>query len=114
MMDSPLALGVIFRVGPVAVTTPVVATWGIMLLLAGGSWLLTRRLSLHPSRRQAALEVVVEAIEAQIRDTMRVDPAPYVPLIGSCSCSSSPPTGRPWCRAWNHPRRIWKPTPRWR
>jgi F-type H+-transporting ATPase subunit a len=83
MMDSPLALGVIFRVGPVAVTTPVVATWGIMLLLAGGSWLLTRRLSLHPSRRQAALEVVVEAIEAQIRDTMRVDPAPYVPLIGT-------------------------------
>jgi F-type H+-transporting ATPase subunit a len=83
MMGSPLSLSVVFRIGPVAVTTPVVATWGIMLLLAGGSWLLTRRLSIHPSTRQAALEVVVDAIEAQIRDTMRVDPAPYVPLIGT-------------------------------
>ncbi len=54
-----------------------------MLLLAGGCWLLTRRLSLRPSTRQAALEVVVEAIEAQVRDTMRVDPEPYVPLIGT-------------------------------
>jgi F-type H+-transporting ATPase subunit a len=83
MMGSPLSLSVVFRIGPVAVTTPVVATWGIMLLLAGGSWLLTRRLSIHPSTRQAALEVVVDAIEAQIRDTMRVDPASYVPLIGT-------------------------------
>jgi F-type H+-transporting ATPase subunit a len=83
MMRSPLTLLVIFHIGPVAITMPVVATWGIMLLLAGGGWLLTRRLSVHPSKRQAALEVVVEAIEAQIRDTMRVDPAPYVPLIGT-------------------------------
>ncbi len=83
MMGSPLTLLVIFRIGPVAITMPVVATWGIMLLLAGGSWLLTRQLSVHPSGRQAALEVVVEAIEAQIRDTMRVDPAPYMPLIGT-------------------------------
>ncbi|HEY1411506.1 MAG TPA: F0F1 ATP synthase subunit A [Rhodopila sp.] len=83
MMGSPLALHVAFHVGPVAVTTPVLATWGIMLLLAAGSWLLTRRLSVHPSNRQAALEVVVEAIEAQIRDTMRVEPEPYVPLIGT-------------------------------
>jgi F-type H+-transporting ATPase subunit a len=83
MMGSPLALPVVFRIGPVAVTQPVVTTWGIMLLLAGGSWLLARRLSVHPSGRQAALEVVVEAIQAQIRDTMRVDPRPYVPLIGT-------------------------------
>lgn len=83
MTGSPLALHVAFWIGPVAISTPVLATWGIMLLLAGGSWLLTRRLSIHPSRRQAALEVVVEAIEAQIRDTMRVDPAPHVPLIGT-------------------------------
>jgi F-type H+-transporting ATPase subunit a len=83
MMGSPLNLAVAFHVGPLAITTPVLATWGIMLLLAGGCWLLTRRLSLHPSGRQAALEVVVEAIEAQVRDTMRVDPGPYVPLIGT-------------------------------
>jgi F-type H+-transporting ATPase subunit a len=82
-MDSPLTLHVLFHVGPVAVTTPVVATWGIMLMLTGGSWLLTRRLSIRPSRWQDALEVVVTAIETQIRDTMRTEPAPYLPLIGT-------------------------------
>ncbi len=83
MTDSPLTLTVAFSVGPVSVTTPVVETWAIMLLLTATSWLVTRRLSLHPSRRQAALELVVETIEAQIRDTMSVEPAPYVALIGT-------------------------------
>jgi F-type H+-transporting ATPase subunit a len=81
-MESPLTLHVVFQLGPVAFTTPVLATWGIMLFLVGGSWLLTRRLSLHPGTTQAALEVVVEAIQEQIRDTMRVEPTPYLPLIG--------------------------------
>jgi F-type H+-transporting ATPase subunit a len=80
---SPLVLTVLFHIGPFAVTTPVVTTWGIMLLLAGGSWLLTRRLTVHPSRAQSALEVLVEAIEAQIGDTMRVQPARYLSLIGT-------------------------------
>jgi F-type H+-transporting ATPase subunit a len=54
-----------------------------MVLLAGGSWLVTRRLSLHPSGRQAALELVVETIAAQVREIMSADPAPYIPLIGT-------------------------------
>jgi len=83
MIDSPLTLNVLFTVGPVSVTAPVVATWGIMALLAGGSWLVTRRLSLRPSRRQAALELVVETIATQIRDTMSAEPGPYLPLIGT-------------------------------
>lgn len=83
MTGSPLAVSVVFTLGPVPVTTPVVATWGIMLLLAGGSWLVTRRLSLHPSGRQAALELLVETIATQIRDTMSTEPAPYLPLIGT-------------------------------
>jgi F-type H+-transporting ATPase subunit a len=83
MTGSPLVLPVMFHVGPVGITTPVVVTWAIMLLLAGGSWMLTRRLSVHPSRMQSALEVLVTAIESQIRDTMRVEPAPFLPLIGT-------------------------------
>ena len=83
MTGSPLDLQVAFRVGPVAVTIPVVVTWALMLLLAGASRLMTWRLSLHPSTRQAALEMVVDAIETQIRDTMRVEPGPYLPLIGT-------------------------------
>ena len=54
-----------------------------MLALVLGSWLATRRLSLRPSRTQAVLELLVETIDAQIHDTMQVEPAPYRSLIGS-------------------------------
>jgi F-type H+-transporting ATPase subunit a len=83
MIDSPLALSAAFSVGPITVTTPVVATWGIMAVLVVSSWLVTRRLALHPSPRQAALELIVETVETQIRDTMNTEPAPYVALIGT-------------------------------
>ena len=83
MTGSPLTLSVVFMLGPIPVTTPVVATWGIMALLTIGSWLVTRRLSLHPSSRQAALELVVDTIQAQIRDTLSAEPTRYLPLIGT-------------------------------
>lgn len=83
MTGSPLVAASLFRLGPLTVTEPVVVTWAIMLVLALGSLLLTRRLALHPGSGQAVLELVVETIGAQIRDTMRADPAPYLPLIGT-------------------------------
>jgi F-type H+-transporting ATPase subunit a len=83
MIASPLLTATLFQIGPVAITAPVATTWGIMLLLGGGSRLLPRRLALHPSPRQAALELAVDAIATQIRDTMRAEPAPYLPLIGT-------------------------------
>ncbi len=83
MTESPLAIYALFHLGPIAVTEPVAVTWGLMLLLVGGSILLTRRLALHPTARQAALELLVTTIEGQIRDTMRVAPARYLPLIGT-------------------------------
>ncbi len=83
MIGSPLATSVVFHLGPVPVTGPVVVTWVLMAGLAGGSALLTRRLALRPGRVQAALELVVATIEDQIRDTMRVAPEPYLPLIGT-------------------------------
>lgn len=83
MISSPLSAASMFQIGPVSVTVPVVTTWGIMLLLGGGSFLLTRRLALHPSSAQAAIELAVDTISVQIRDTMRADPAPYLPLIGT-------------------------------
>jgi F-type H+-transporting ATPase subunit a len=41
-----------------------------MLLVGGGAALITRRLSLEPSKTQALLETVVGAIDDQIRGTM--------------------------------------------
>jgi F-type H+-transporting ATPase subunit a len=54
-----------------------------MALLGGCLALATRRLALVPSKRQAVLEIVVGAIDGQIRDTMQVDPGPYRALIGT-------------------------------
>jgi F-type H+-transporting ATPase subunit a len=106
MIESPLSIKTVFTLGPVAITAPVVVTWGLMAALTLGSFLLTRRLQIRPGRGQAALELVVAAIEGQIRDTMGVAPRPYLPLIGTlllfilaANWSSlipgvEPPTGR--------------------
>lgn len=82
-ISSPLAAKVMFTVGPVAVTQPVVVTWGLMVFLGLGGWLATRSLSLKPSVAQTIVETIVDVIEDQIRGTMRVAPEPYVPMIGS-------------------------------
>ncbi|NOG69081.1 F0F1 ATP synthase subunit A [Roseicella sp. DB1501] len=82
-MTSPLETHPVWQLGPVPLSMPVLVTWGLMLVLAGGSWLLTRRLALRPGRAQAAMELVVEAVEQQIRETMRVEPRPYLALIGT-------------------------------
>jgi F-type H+-transporting ATPase subunit a len=80
---SPLASVALFHVGPAPVTTAVVVTWAIMAVLVFGGILLTRRLSLVPSATQAAFELIVDAVDAQIRDTMRVEPSPYRAFIGT-------------------------------
>ncbi len=83
MQPSPLATTVLFHLGPLAVTRPVVTTWGLMLALTLASWLATRRLDAHPNRRQAALELVVTGLVRQIEDVMRKDARPFLPLLGT-------------------------------
>ena len=83
MIESPLATKTLFTLGPVPITEPIVVTWGLMAALAFASFLVTRSLTLVPSRVQTVLEVVVGAIEDQIHETMRVAPACYLPLFGT-------------------------------
>jgi F-type H+-transporting ATPase subunit a len=83
MIDSPLTAKVVFTIGPIAVTEPVVVTWGLMAILGVSGWLATRALSLRPTAAQTIVESIVGVIEDQIRGTMRVAPAPYVPMIGT-------------------------------
>jgi F-type H+-transporting ATPase subunit a len=83
MIRSPLAIKTLFMIGPIPITEPVAVTWGLMALLALGGFLATRSLTVAPSRVQTVVEVIVGAIEHQIRDTMRVAPAPYLPLVGT-------------------------------
>ncbi len=82
-MISPLGDPVVFYVGELPVRQAVVATWGIMLLLVGGGVFCTSRLRLVPGRMQAALELIVTAVDEQIRETMRVEPGPYRAFIGT-------------------------------
>ena len=83
MGSSPLVTTILFHIGPVAITRPVVTTWAIMLVLTLVAWLITRRLSLHPDRRQAVLEIIVTGILGQIEDVIRTDPRRLLPLIGT-------------------------------
>ncbi len=82
-MNSPLALEPLFQVGPVPITAPVLVTWVIMLGLGLLAHVVTRRLSLQPSRAQAVLEAMVSAIDSQIAETIQADPAPYRALVGT-------------------------------
>ncbi|HET9109174.1 MAG TPA: F0F1 ATP synthase subunit A [Steroidobacteraceae bacterium] len=80
---SPLAVAVVFHLGPLPVTRPVVTTWGLMAVLAVGSWAATRRLGPEPSRRQAVLELLVTGIQSQIEEVVRRDARPLLPLLGT-------------------------------
>ena len=82
-MISPLADPTLFHVGPAPITSAVAVTWGLMAFLLGGAILVTRRLSLDPSPTQSALELIVDAVDGQIRETMQVEPARYRGFIGT-------------------------------
>jgi F-type H+-transporting ATPase subunit a len=83
MQASPLTSTILFHLGPVPITQPVVMTWAIMLVLTTTSWLVTRQLRLRPDRRQAVLELVVTGIMGQIEDVIRKDSRPFLPLLGT-------------------------------
>ena len=83
MGSSPLASTILFHLGPVGITRPVVTTWAIIAVLTLISWLVTGRLRLHPDRRQIVLELLVTAIMAQIDEVIRKSPRPFLPLLGT-------------------------------
>jgi F-type H+-transporting ATPase subunit a len=82
-MISPLANPPLFHIGPASITEPVVATWAIMAVLVAGSLFVRSRLTSVPSRSQEVLELIVETVDGQIRDTMQVEPGVYRGFIGT-------------------------------
>jgi F-type H+-transporting ATPase subunit a len=63
----------------------IVFTWGLMLVLAVGSKLITRKLStdLKRTRWQNLLEIVVTAIEKQIQEVGLPQPEKYIGFLGT-------------------------------
>jgi F-type H+-transporting ATPase subunit a len=83
MESSPLASIVMFRLGPIAITRPVVTTWAIMAVLIAVSWMVTRRLDRRPDRIQAVFEIAVTGILGQIEEIIRKDARSLLPLLGT-------------------------------
>ncbi len=76
---------VFWQSGFLKLNATIVFTWGLMLLLAMGSRIVTRRLStdLVRSRWQNLLEIVVTAIEKQIEEVGLRRPAKYMGFLGT-------------------------------
>lgn len=84
MNRNPFEHEVLWQLGPVGITRPVVVTWGVIAVLALLAWLATRRLSVDkPGRVQAAAELLLTTLRDEMNSTMKLDPAPFLPLLAT-------------------------------
>lgn len=76
---------IFWQQGVFKLNATIVFTWGLMLAMAVGSKLVTRRLStdLTRSRWQNFLEIIVTGIEAQIKDVGLRHPKQYIGFLGT-------------------------------
>ena len=76
---------VFWQYGFFKLNATILFTWALMLVLAGGSRLITRTLStgLERSRWQSLLEIVVTAIEKQIEEVGLSQPQKYLGFLGT-------------------------------
>ncbi len=82
-MNSPLDSVALFQLGPLAITQAILTTWAIMVVIVVGAFALTRKLDQSPTRRQAALELIVATLDTQIVETTGANPSPYRGFIGT-------------------------------
>ncbi len=68
-----------------ALNATIVITWFEMLILAGGSWLVTRKLSsgIKMSRWQNLLEILVGGISTHIEEITNRKSEPFLPFVGT-------------------------------
>jgi F-type H+-transporting ATPase subunit a len=76
---------IIWQHGFLKLNATIVFTWGLMVVLAIGSKLVTRKLStdLKRSRWQNLLEIIVTAIEKQIEEVGLAHPEKYIGFLGT-------------------------------
>ena len=76
---------VFWHYGFLKLNATIVFTWGLMLALALGSQLITRKLSmnLQRARWQNLLEIVITAIKAQIKEVGLPNPEKYMGFLGT-------------------------------
>ena len=71
--------------GPIVINATLAFTWALMILLVGGSFIITRKLrkGFNPSRPQIILETIVDVIRSQIEDVTNQKKAPFLPFVGT-------------------------------
>jgi F-type H+-transporting ATPase subunit a len=76
---------ILWQYGFVKLNVTIVTTWGLMLLLTIGAYLITRKLTsdIITSRWQAALEILVTGIDGQIKEVGLSVPGRYIAFIGT-------------------------------
>lgn len=76
---------IFWQYGVIKLNATIAVTWGLMLLLAVGSKVITRNLSadLSRSRWQNLLEIIVTAIEKQIEEVGLDHPRKYLGFLGT-------------------------------
>ena len=76
---------VFWHYGFLKLNATIVFTWGLMLMMAGGSKLITRNLSIGIQRSpwQNLLEIVVTGIEKQIAEVGLSRPGKYLGFLGT-------------------------------
>lgn len=69
----------------IRINATLVFTWLTMILLVGGSWLITRNLSTRPpiGRKQTVLEAIVDLLDSQVSEVMNRSSRRYLPFIGT-------------------------------
>lgn len=83
-MENPdIMIHPLFHLGPLAITSTVVTTWGIMAILWLCAWLVSRRLSITPGPLQSAIEGMVVAIESAVSAAAPQHARQIMPLIAS-------------------------------
>lgn len=83
MDGSPLADTVLFQFGPVGIGRQVATTWVIMIVLALGSWLATRRLPDRVAEKHSIFEMVVTALLDHLSTVVGRDARPLLPLLAT-------------------------------
>jgi F-type H+-transporting ATPase subunit a len=71
--------------GFVHLNLTIVVTWAVMALMVLGAWLVTRRLSsdFPLSRWENLLEILVQAMQNEVREVSRQSPRLYLPFVGT-------------------------------
>jgi F-type H+-transporting ATPase subunit a len=76
---------ILWQYGFVKINSTLLTTWSLMLVLVIGAHLVTRKLTSGESvsRWQAALEILVTGIDAQIKEVGLKVPQHYLPFVGT-------------------------------